>query len=210
MKQRIGHTLGCCYHSGVTSPESSAFPGTLRTVFLDRDGVINEKMPEGSYVTRWEEFRVLPGVPDAIAQLNEKGLRVIVVSNQRGVALGRYTASDVEAMHGRFQESLKAHRAHVDAFYFCPHDKKECNCRKPLPGMFEEARRDFPDITADTSVVIGDSLSDMEFGARIGMLTIFIQGDPARQKPGAHKAADEADMACNSLGEAVRKLLDAS
>jgi D-glycero-D-manno-heptose 1,7-bisphosphate phosphatase len=192
----------------VTSPENSAFAGTLRSVFLDRDGVVNEKMPEGSYVTSWEEFRVLPGVPEAIAQVNQAGLRVIVVSNQRGVALGRYTASDVEAMHCRFQESLKPHGAHVDAFYFCPHDKKECNCRKPLPGMFEEAQKDFPDITADTSVMVGDSLSDIEFGRRIGMRTIFIQGDPACQKPGAHKAAEEAGAICNSLREAVRKLFE--
>ncbi|HWT66256.1 MAG TPA: hypothetical protein VN151_09075, partial [Terracidiphilus sp.] len=65
----------------MNKPTDSAFPGTLVTIFLDRDGVINEKLPEGSYVTRWEQFRLLPGVPQAIARLNRAGLRVIVVSN---------------------------------------------------------------------------------------------------------------------------------
>jgi D-glycero-D-manno-heptose 1,7-bisphosphate phosphatase len=80
---------------------------TLRTVFLDRDGILNEKMPEGQYVTRWEEFRVLPGVPEALRRLNEAGLRVVVVSNQRGIAKGLYTAADLEAIHAKFQQLLE-------------------------------------------------------------------------------------------------------
>jgi len=141
---------------------------TLRTVFLDRDGVLNEKMPEGCYVTRWEEFQILAGVPEAIARLNRAGLRVIVVSNQRGVALGLYALADVEAIHATFLRELQSRGAQVDAFYFCPHDKRSCTCRKPLPGMFEQAVAQFPQIEAASSVMIGDSLSDMEFGRRLG------------------------------------------
>jgi len=191
----------------MASPGNSAFAGTLRTVFLDRDGVINEKMPEGSYVTSWQEFHILPGVPAAIARLNAASLRVIVVSNQRGISLGRYTVADVESIHNRLQNLLAEHGAHVDAYYFCPHDKKDCNCRKPLPGMFEEARKAFPDIQPATSVMIGDSHSDIEFGCRIGMRTIFIAGEVTRQKPGADKAAAEADMSFDSLPQAVDELL---
>jgi D-glycero-D-manno-heptose 1,7-bisphosphate phosphatase len=176
---------------------------------LDRDGVVNEKAPEGRYVTSWAEFRLLPGVPEAIARLNRAGLRVIVVSNQRGVALGLYSAGDVEAIHAVLQNTLQASEARVDAFYFCPHDKKQCDCRKPLPGMFEQARRDFPDIEAQTSVMIGDSLSDIEFGQRLGMRTIFIEGDRERQKSGADKAAAQADARFGSLAEAVETLLAA-
>ena len=88
-----------------------------------------------------------------------------------------------------FRTLLKAHGAHVDAFYFCPHDRLECNCRKPLPGMFEQAQLDFPEISATTSAMIGDSLPDIEFGRRLGMRTVFIEGDAERQKPGAAKAA---------------------
>ncbi len=164
-------------------------------------------MPEGRYVTDWTEFRVLAGVPEAIARLNQAGLRVIVVSNQRGVALGLYSAAQVEDIHSEFQKRLAGRGAHVDAFYFCPHDKKQCDCRKPLPGMFDQARRDFPDITPQTSLMIGDSLSDIEFGRGIGMRTIFIKGDPVRQKDGADKAAQLADRQFASLSQAVAALL---
>lgn len=185
----------------------SAFAGTLVTIFLDRDGVVNEKMPEGSYVTRWEEFHLLPGVPEAIARLNRAGFRVIVVSNQRGVAKGLYSSGDVDAIHERLQNALKAHGAHVDAFYFCPHNKGECDCRKPLPGMFHQAQRDFPAIDPVTSLMIGDSLSDVEFGRRLGMRTIFIDGDPTRRKSGAEQAGELADRRFHSLVDAIEWLL---
>lgn len=199
----------CCYHSGVADTPDSALKGNLRTIFLDRDGVVNEKMPEGSYVTTWDEFHLLPGVPEAIASLNRAGIRVIVVSNQRGIALGKYSERDVGAIHANLQKLLEAKGAHVDAFYFCPHDKQQCDCRKPLPGMFEQARHEFPDIDATESVMIGDSLSDIEFGRRLGMKTIFIDGKKERQKPGSHAAAELADRRFPSLDEAVRALVDA-
>jgi D-glycero-D-manno-heptose 1,7-bisphosphate phosphatase len=209
MDAASGLALGCCYHSGVNKPTGSAFAGTLVTFFLDRDGVVNEKMPEGRYVTCWEELHLLPGVPEAIAQLNRAGMRVVVVSNQRGVALGHYSATDVESIHARLQQELATHGAHVDAFYFCPHDKGTCHCRKPLPGMFEQAQHDFPQIEAATSAMVGDSASDIEFGQRLGMRTIFIEGDPARQKPGTRKAGAQADAQFSSLAEAVNTLLAA-
>jgi D-glycero-D-manno-heptose 1,7-bisphosphate phosphatase len=169
--------------------------------------VLNEKMPEGRYVTRWDEFKVLPGVVDAIGLLNTVGVRVVVVSNQRGVALGLYTADDVREIHAEFQKLLASRGAHVDAFYFCPHDKGQCNCRKPLTGMFEQAVADFPTITAARSVMIGDTLSDIEFGRRLKMATMFIEGDPERQKPGTEAAQDRADLRFPSLYAAVTALL---
>jgi D-glycero-D-manno-heptose 1,7-bisphosphate phosphatase len=100
----------------VTNSAQKHLPSDLSTVFLDRDGVLNEKMPEGRYVTSWNDFRVLPGVPQALARLNSSGLRVVVASNQRGIALGLYTAADVEAIHSAFQNLLNDLGAHVDAF----------------------------------------------------------------------------------------------
>lgn len=176
-------------------------------MFLDRDGILNEKMPEGQYVTQWHEFRVLPGVPEALRRLNEAGLRVIVVSNQRGIALALYTKEEVAAVHAKFQQLLKSAGAHIDAFFICPHDKGECNCRKPLPGLFEQAVAQFPKITAKTSAMIGDSLSDIEFGCRLGMRTVFVEGNRERQKQGAESAAELADLRCSSLAEAVDALL---
>ncbi len=198
-----------CYHDHVNHPANQAIPSDLRTVFLDRDGILNEKMPEGQYVTRWEEFRVLPGVTEALRRLNEAGLRVIVVSNQRGIARGLYTAADVEAIHAAFQRQLNLAGARIDAFFICPHDKGQCNCRKPLPGLFEQAVETFPGIVAATSVMIGDSLSDVEFGRRLGMRTIFIESDPQRRKSGAEEAAKRADLRFASLTAAVDALLAA-
>jgi D-glycero-D-manno-heptose 1,7-bisphosphate phosphatase len=204
-----------CYHGQVKA--SSDLPPAcnrelplrraVSTVFLDRDGVLNQKMPEGCYVRSVEEFHLLPGVPQAIAALNRAGLRVLVVSNQRGVSRGLYTPADVERIHAAFQQMLQPCGARIDRFYFCPHGKNECACRKPLAGMFEQARADFPEIAAEASLMIGDSLSDIEFGRRLGMRTILIAGNPADRKPGAETAAQLADLCRASLAEAVDTLL---
>jgi len=164
-------------------------------------------MAEGHYVTRWSEFDPLSGVAEAIARMNRAGLRVIVVSNQRGIALGLYTAAAVRQIHAALQILLQSQQAHVDAFYFCPHDKLQCDCRKPLPGLFHQARADFPEIDAASSVMIGDSLSDIEFARRLGMRSVFIDGDPAHQKSGAESARQLADACFSSLLEAVEALI---
>ncbi|MGO8759161.1 MAG: D-glycero-alpha-D-manno-heptose-1,7-bisphosphate 7-phosphatase [Terracidiphilus sp.] len=193
----------------MSNPPSRAIPRALRTVFLDRDGILNEKMPEGEYVTRWEEFHVLPGVPEALRRLNEAGLRAIVVSNQRGIARGLYTLAAVESIHAAFERQLEAAGARIDAFFVCPHDNGQCNCRKPLPGLFEQAVARFPEITAAASAMIGDSLADIEFGRRLGIATIFIEVDGERRSPHADEAAKLADLHFASLPEAVDALLDA-
>jgi D-glycero-D-manno-heptose 1,7-bisphosphate phosphatase len=192
--------------SAVT-PCDPAKPAHLKTVFLDRDGVINRKMPEGQYVTGWQHFDLLPGVPEAIAKLNQAGLRVLVVTNQRGVALGLYSVTDVADIHHQLQQQLAESHAHIDGFYFCPHDKRQCDCRKPLPGLFHQAQAAFPDVEPASSLIIGDSLSDIEFGRNLSLQTIFIQGDPEHQKPGASRASELADLCFNSLPEAVNHLI---
>jgi D-glycero-D-manno-heptose 1,7-bisphosphate phosphatase len=94
---------------------------------------------------------------------------VIVVTNQRGIALGLLSEADVRSVHEKLQSHLAAYGAHLDAIYFCPHDNGECNCRKPGTGMFELAFRDFPGASPDNSVMIGDSASDILAGAGMGM-----------------------------------------
>jgi D-glycero-D-manno-heptose 1,7-bisphosphate phosphatase len=197
-----------CYDGRVAPWSFSSF--ALSTVFLDRDGVLNRKLPEGEYVSSWEHFHLLPGVAEAIGKLKFAGLRVLVVSNQRGVALGLYGAEDVDRIHAQLQRELAAHNAQIDGFYFCPHDKGACNCRKPLPGLFQQAQSQFPEIQPETSVIIGDSLSDIEFGRNLGMATIFIEGDTkAREnrKPGAKRGAELADLRFEALIDAVDYLL---
>ena len=165
----------------------------LTTVFLDRDGVINVKAPEGEYVESWDEFSLLPGVVEAVARLRSAGLRVIVVTNQRGVALGRMSAEAVEEIHRRMLDAgLQA-----DRVYYCPHDDGECDCRKPLPGMFERAAREVPGASLGrAAAIVGDSEADMQAGRAVGAVLV---------KVGA--AESPVDFECASLPEAVDWLL---
>ncbi len=145
-----------------------------KAVFLDRDGVINSKMPEGQYVTRWDEMHFLPGVTSAIARLKKDGFLVIVVTNQRCVAKGLLTAAEMDAIHHRMRQELTTSGAIIDAVYYCPHEKTPpCNCRKPAPGMLLSAAREHQiDIVA--SWMIGDSCIDVEAGRSAGCRTALL------------------------------------
>jgi len=184
----------------------------IKTVFLDRDGVINRKMPEGDYVKCWEEFEFLPGAPEALRQLKEAGLRLILVTNQRGIARGRMTEEDLKEIHRRMQTELARFQASFDAIYYCPHEEGTCDCRKPRDGLFRQAQRDFPDIDFASSVVVGDSLTDMEVGTRLGCWTILI-ADEASEKRLCDEAAARGiriDAVAPSLFEAVKLLIPRS
>jgi D-glycero-D-manno-heptose 1,7-bisphosphate phosphatase len=192
-----------------------AFSGTMlalliivRYVFLDRDGVLNRKLPEGAYVSNWAQFEWLPGAVEAIVRMKRAGLTLILVTNQRGVALGKVTNAQLELIHRNLQSSLAQQGACLDAIYYCPHDNGQCTCRKPDTGLFEQALKDFPQVNAGNSVVIGDSLSDIQAGRRLGMKTIFIEGETNRQKTGADTAAAAADAVAGSLLQAVEEYLD--
>jgi D-glycero-D-manno-heptose 1,7-bisphosphate phosphatase len=182
-------------------------PYPIRYVFLDRDGVLNRKMPEGVYVTGWAQFDWLPGAEEAIGRMNRSGLTVILVTNQRGIALGKLSDADLNEIHSRMVDHLAGHDAHIDAIFYCPHDRGQCQCRKPGTGLFEQAIERFPEANAQNSVVVGDSLSDIQAGKRMGMKTVFIAGDPVLQKPGAATAAQNADAVASSLMDAVESYL---
>jgi len=168
--------------------------------------VLNRHLP-GSYVTSWEQFEWLPGVEEAIAGLNRSGRRVVLVTNQRGIALGLHSEADLHVMHHRLQEHLAAHGAHLDAIYYCPHDHGQCNCRKPLPGLFEQAFRDFPGADPGNSVMVGDSLSDIEAGSRLGMRSVLIADPGEPPRPYADRAAALATASAKSLLDFVQGCL---
>jgi D-glycero-D-manno-heptose 1,7-bisphosphate phosphatase len=132
------------------------------TVFLDRDGVINRKAPEGAYITNVDELELLPGAGPAIRRLNEAGVKVIVVTNQRGIALGKMSEDDYFEIAAALDAKLAESGAHIDRTYFCPHEKGVCDCRKPEPGMIIAAMRDDHDIDPSRSVLVGDSPSDIQ------------------------------------------------
>jgi histidinol-phosphate phosphatase family protein len=171
-----------------------------RAAFLDRDGVINRKAPEGEYITRWEEIEILPGVPEAIALLTQAGFYVLAISNQRCVAKGLLTLSELESIHKRLCDQLAAAGAILTKIYYCPHDyQPPCSCRKPAPGLFFTAARDYG-IDLGKSWMIGDSEIDVEAGKSAGCRTVRIVNAGATENNGA-------DLHAGTLLEAVHQLL---
>lgn len=143
-----------------------------KAVFLDRDGVINRCPPPHEYVKTRQELVLLPGAAEAIRALNELGYLVLVVTNQRGVARGLMTMSDVDDIHRYMCDELGQSGAHIDKIYVCPHDDGQCTCRKPNIGLFLQAEQDY-EIDKAASWMIGDSASDIEAGQRYGVRTIL-------------------------------------
>lgn len=140
-----------------------------RAAFLDRDGVLNRKMPEGEYVAKPEEFELLPGAIRGLQLLAAAGYRLIVVTNQRGVARGKLTLDRLSAIHRKLERLLAANGLALDAIYFCPHGSGECNCRKPEPGLLLQAFKSFPSLVPAECVLFGDSGSDIEAARRAGV-----------------------------------------
>ena len=141
--------------------------------FLDRDGVINAEV---NYLHEPDKVVILPGVAEALRMIRERGYRVIVVTNQAGVAKGYYGESDIDAVHRRIDEILAAEGAKVDEYFYCPHHPQftgECDCRKPSPGMLLEAAEKFG-IDCAGSFMVGDRLSDVEAGVRAGCSRSFL------------------------------------
>ncbi len=169
------------------------------TVFLDRDGTINRKASEGEYVLSADQLVLLDGAAAAIARLRSAGARVVVVTNQRGVALGRMTLDDLASVHGELAARLAGAGAALDAIYACPHERGSCDCRKPAPGMFLRAVEDEPSIDLEGSAMVGDSITDVEAGARLGMTTVLLADPSGRESPKGpapdHVAATLAEAA---------------
>ena len=180
-----------------------------RAVFLDRDGVINQRPPEGDYITRWEDFHILPGVAEGIALLNHAGYSVIVVTNQRCIAKGLITEADLQTMHEGMTGVLERSGAKIDATYYCPHETDPpCDCRKPAPGMLLSAARS-RGIDLQTSWMIGDSDNDVAAGANAGCKTARVVATDATsiERAPISEATIAADIVAASLLDAVRQIL---
>ena len=167
-------------------------------VFFDRDGVLNV---DRGYTHRPEDLVMIPGAAAAVRMLNEANYYVIVVTNQSGVARGYFSESAVKQFHIHMQDVLKKENAHIDAFYYCPHHEdgsiKElavrCNCRKPAPGMLQQAMREWP-IDLNRSFLIGDKDHDLaaaaachvrgiKFDAKIASLVDLVRKQLALHTP---------------------------
>lgn len=162
------------------------------TLFLDRDGVINRRLM-GDYVKSLDEFEILPGVLGAIKNFSKKFGRIVIVTNQQGIGKGLMTTEDLNAVHQYFQSKVIENEGRIDAFYHAPNLAAEnSDLRKPNIGMAHLAKTDFPEIDFSKSIMVGDSVSDMEFGKNAGMKCVFISED---------KKHEIADLCINKLAD---------
>ncbi len=166
------------------------------TLFLDRDGVINQRII-GGYVDSIDDFVFLLGVLESIRVFNQKFGRIVIVTNQQGVGKGLMTPQQLAVVHAFMLAEIKRARGHVDGVYFCTDLASDPNnCRKPSTIMAENARLDFPEIDFSKSVMVGDSNSDIQFGKNCGMKTVYIQSKNVKQNL-------NSDLTLNGLPELI-------
>jgi D-glycero-D-manno-heptose 1,7-bisphosphate phosphatase len=188
-----------------SSPRHSA-------VFLDRDGTI---IREVNYLSRLEEIELLPSAAAAIAILNQHQIPVILVTNQSGVARGKFTESFVRECHIYLQKLLQNENAHIDGFFYCPHHpeagnppyKTACSCRKPAPGMLLAAAEKHH-LNLQQSYVVGDKLIDVELGLNTGAKGILVEtGYGLKEKKQLENSKIKPDKICKDLNQAVNWVL---
>ena len=149
----------------------------LDTLFLDRDGVINVKL-DGKYVKNTDEFEFIIGAETAISKLSKMFNRILIITNQQGIAKGIMSDKDLGFLHDYMLLELKANGGVIDKIYYCPHlAVVNCNCRKPNTGMIKQAIIDFPEIVLKYSYLIGDSDTDILAGNDMGLITVKVDNE---------------------------------
>ncbi len=173
-----------------------------RVVFLDRDGVICRDRDD--YVKSWDEFVWIPGAKEALKRLNDNHYMTIVVTNQAGVARGITSQQAVEDIHKRMLREVSQTGGKIEAVYYCPHRSEDkCDCRKPKAGLLLKAARDFA-FNPKKSYLVGDKISDIEAGHRLGCTTIMIKNGENR---GNSMSKNRADYTVSDLAEGVDLIL---
>lgn len=171
------------------------------TLFLDRDGVINEDKP-GSYIFNAGEFVFMEGAPALFGELTKKFGHIIIVTNQRGIGKGLMTEEDLTSIHQKMLAGIRAAGGRVDGIYFAPSLLNTDYQRKPNPGMAHQAVTDFPQIALEKSVMVGNKMSDMAFGRHAGMYTVYISST----NPEAPFPHPDVDLRYQSLLEFANSL----
>ncbi|MGH8529949.1 MAG: D-glycero-beta-D-manno-heptose 1,7-bisphosphate 7-phosphatase [Nevskiales bacterium] len=182
----------------------------MKLVILDRDGVINQDSPD--YIKSPAEWLPIPGSLEAIARLNHAGWRVLVASNQSGMARGLFTLDTLFAIHDKMQRLCAELGGRIDGVFYCPHGPDEnCDCRKPAPGLYKDIARRLQ-LDLKNVPVVGDSLRDLEAAQAAGAQPVLVQtgngAETARKLPAKFKRvpiyADLAGFAAAVIGGAAR------
>lgn len=177
----------------------------MKVVVLDRDGVINED--SDAYIKSADEWVPIAGSLEAIARLVHGGYRVLVASNQSGIARGLFTIDDLNAMHRKMALSLAQLGAQVEAVFFCPHAPEDgCPCRKPRPGLLEDIARRLQ-IGLDTVPIIGDALRDIQAARAVGGIPILVLTGKGRATVERHSADLRGVAVYSDLAAAADALL---
>lgn len=182
----------------------------MKTIILDRDGVIN--IDSALYIKSPAEWKPIAGSLEAIARLNQAGYRVIVATNQSGIGRGLFDMDTLNAMHEKMHKHVAAAGGRIDAIFYCPHTADEqCDCRKPQPGMFQRIAKVY-NMDLKGVPTIGDSLRDLQAGSAAGCTTILVRtGKGAKTEadgnlPKGTKVYDDLAAAVNALlGKAPAK-----
>jgi len=171
------------------------------TLFLDRDGVINHEKHQ-DYVYKYDEFIFYDGVPEAMKQLCDLFGLVIITTNQRGVGRGLMTEADLKLIHDQMIVDIEKAGGRIDGIYYCIANDANDPCRKPNPGMILLAKKEYPAIDLQKSLIVGNNMSDMEFGRNAGIHTVFVKTtNPEQALP--HPAID---LAFNTLPDFAKAL----
>ncbi len=173
-----------------------------KVAFLDRDGVINEAPKAQHYIQTWEQFRFATGALDMLKALTDHGYRLVVITNQQGVAKGLVQPQALSAIHRNLCAAVAECGAVIDGVFFCPHlEAHDCACRKPKPGLIQQAlvALDYP-VDMARSWMIGDSGRDIEAGAAMGLHTLLIGSSD-------HAAAAKATLVAANQQAAGQLLL---
>lgn len=172
-----------------------------RFVALDRDGTI---IVERHYLSDPAQVELIPGAANALRQLSDLGLGLVVITNQSAVGRGFFDQRRLHLIHERLHGLLGAEGVHLDGIYFCLHRPEDnCNCRKPQSGLMELAARELG-FTPQACFVVGDKESDIELGRRVGATTVLVRTGYGASVAGNHKAAP--DYVVDDLGEAARTI----
>lgn len=165
-----------------------------RAVFLDRDGTINEDM---HYSADENKLKIFETAAFAIKLLNNAGFKVIIITNQSGVARGNFSESDAKKLNDVIVKRLKEKGAVVNGVYICPHHPDEnCGCRKPKPGMILQAKKDF-NIDIKNSYMVGDMQSDIDLAKNVGIKSVFVLTGAEENVNGANFSAKDILDAAN-------------
>lgn len=173
--------IGWYYNDGAELYSNTGLE-TIETVSLGRNGVIKAKLPEIQYVSSAAEFRILLGVTEAIAKLKHSGIEVLVVTQSTQSGFGYDQLESIHNIRDALQRRLTHRDALIGCYYFCPHHKRSCSRRKPLPGLYGESVREFPATGPERALTAGGSLSNVELGHRLDMSTFFIEGTVGLRK----------------------------